>query len=61
MKATINEREFEAIERFKKVMLGSHYINIMVRKDGEDLWFEGDWLKRLLPQVEILKEREDDV
>jgi hypothetical protein len=40
----------------KDILPQSHYIDIRVRLNGEYYWFEGDFLKQVLSDVEFKKE-----
>ena len=44
----INELQKESIERLRKTLEWSHYANVVVRKDGQDIVFEADWLRDAL-------------
>ena len=45
----LNKPEVETVQKLKK-LIGHGYktIDILVRKDGKDYVFEGDWIARLL-------------
>ena len=38
----------EALAKLERIR-GSHYVDILIRKDGQTIWIEGDFLKNLLP------------
>lgn len=43
-----NEPEAATISRLEALVRhGYKFIDIKVRKDGQETWFEGDWLARL--------------
>lgn len=41
------------IALLKSILNGSHFIDIRVRHNGQFYWFEADWLKRVMPNVEL--------
>lgn len=37
----------DELDRLQDQLRGSHYVNLQVRRDGQDVYYEADWLKRL--------------
>lgn len=44
----MNRRELNTVHELEKKAKGAHSVDIKVRADGQDFWFEGDWLLELL-------------
>ncbi len=44
----------------KKVLPQSHFVDIRVRLNGKYYWFEGDFLKQIMPYVKIKQKYEND-
>lgn len=44
----INSSQIESIGEMKKILNDSHYIDIIIRHNGMDKRFEGDFLKYIL-------------
>jgi len=40
----------------RDIVPSSHFIDIRVRYNGEYYWFEGDFIKYILPHLELIKE-----
>lgn len=40
----------------KDILPGSHFVDIRVRLDGRYYWFEGDFIKQILPEITFNKE-----
>lgn len=38
----------EEIQRLLALLKGADGVDIKIRKDGQDIWFEADWLEREL-------------
>ena len=47
-----------AQNKLKEILKGNHYVDILVRKNGQDVHFEGDFLKEFLdtPLEEVKEE-----
>jgi hypothetical protein len=43
----INEPQARSIQRLVRMAKRAHMLDIKVRINGEDVWFEGDWIKWL--------------
>lgn len=41
----------ESIAELREALRGRHEVNIHIRKDGQDLYFEADWLDELLDKL----------
>lgn len=41
---SINDLQRESIQKLVKHAKGAHYINVYIRKNGQDYHFEADWL-----------------
>jgi hypothetical protein len=50
---------FGANQLLKDIIPQSHIIDIRVRMDGKYYWFEGDFLKQVLPNVEFIRIEKD--
>lgn len=50
----VNSAQAESIEKLRKAVHGMHFANIGIRKNGQDLRFEVDWIKHVLPLIEII-------
>lgn len=48
---SLNEPQRETLARLRKALRGAHYTNVCVRKDGQDMWFEADWLRNALDSL----------
>ena len=47
-------RKSEIIEKLRSMNLNqAHYVDIVVRINGEDRRYEGDWLKEFLELLEV--------
>ncbi len=44
----LNELQEESLEKLKQACKGAHFINVVVRKNGQDLIFQIDYLPKLL-------------
>jgi hypothetical protein len=44
----MNRLEREEFERLRASLRGADKIDVRVRKDAQDLWFEADWLADIL-------------
>jgi hypothetical protein len=40
-------------QKLKDIANHSHFIDIRVRYDGQYYWFDGDWLKDVLSNIEF--------
>lgn len=47
----LNEWQLDSLQELAKAVRGMHNADIQVRKDGQDIWFQADWLKWLLPEI----------
>ncbi len=45
---SLNEPQQDSIDKLRKTLEWSHYVNVIVRKDGQDHHFEADWLRDAL-------------
>lgn len=45
--------DFGANQLLKEISNNAHYIDIRVRLNGKFYWFEGDFLKRILQEVDF--------
>jgi hypothetical protein len=45
--ANMDQRREEQIDEMLKKLRGAHFTNLLIRKDGQDLNEEGDWIKNL--------------
>lgn len=60
---SLNEPQRQTVDRLRRTLFWSSYTNLMVRKDGENHWFEVDWLRDALdrlcgphPEIERIKQ-----
>jgi len=44
----VNAPQAESIERLIKRAKGAHMIDVKVRINGHDEWFEADWIKHMI-------------
>lgn len=44
----LNEPQTDTIDRLRHKLRGAHYVDVVVRKDGQDHHFECDWLRHAL-------------
>lgn len=44
----MNELQFDDVQKLRKFVIGAHYVNLVVRKNGNNTVFEADWLKEVL-------------
>jgi len=44
---TVNKLQANSIDRLIQTAKHAHYVNVVVRINGEDKVFEADWLKHL--------------
>lgn len=44
-KLSLNELQYNSINKLRETLRWSHSTDIIVRKDGQDFHFEGDWLR----------------
>lgn len=51
MSITVDDN-FGSQQLLKDIIGQSHMVDIRVRLDGQYYWFEGDYLKQILPHVE---------
>lgn len=49
----LNEPQLETLRRLKRWINGAHYTDICMRINGEDQWYQGDWLKYMLAELEL--------
>jgi hypothetical protein len=54
----LNEPQMESLYKLAKAVRGMHYANIVVRNNGQDVHFEADWLKHLMPLLCPEEEKE---
>lgn len=47
----MNKLQIEDIRKLVDTLRGSHEVDIKVRKDAQDIWFEADWLEEILKQL----------
>ena len=59
MKLKIDDN-FGCRQLMKDIAPHTHFIEIRIRYDGDYYWFEGDWLKTVLPHLKF-KRIEHDV
>lgn len=53
MKLEINKPQQETISLLKNVLPKAHMIDIKVRINGEDRYYEADWLKQAIKDIEL--------
>lgn len=44
----MNELQYDDVIRLRKLLHGAHYVDVQVRKNGQDHHFECDFLKEVL-------------
>jgi len=44
----LNEPQRQTLDRLRRTLFWSSRTDVMVRKDGQDHWFEADWLRDAL-------------
>lgn len=47
----LNEPQMQTIRELLKLLPSAHEVDVTVRIDGQDKWFEADWLYALLREV----------
>lgn len=47
----LNEPQRESLDQLRLTLLGSRHSDVRVRKDGQDHWFEVDWLRDALDHL----------
>lgn len=47
--AKLNELQVDTINRLIQRCKGAHYVDVLVRINGQDERFQADWLKHLKP------------
>ena len=52
-KLDLNFLEIETIQTIKSMINDSHYIDIIVRHNGQDKLFEADFLKKFLRKIDL--------
>jgi hypothetical protein len=50
----VNEPQQRDIDELLRILPGAHYVDVVVRIDGQDKHFEADWLYALLREVSEL-------
>lgn len=45
----LNHIQQRSIERLVELCAQAHYVDVKVRINGEDKWFQVDWIKHLEP------------
>lgn len=50
----VNSAQADSIERLRKTIHGMHFANVTIRKDGKNIDFQIDWIKHILPLIEIV-------
>lgn len=51
IKLDLNEPQRETLNRIKGMIPGSHWLNLIVRYEGENYLFEADFLKNLILKI----------
>lgn len=46
----LNDPQRESVQKLIPVLWAAHYTDIIVRVNGEDRRYQGDWLKHLFPR-----------
>ena len=47
-----NELQWKSISELARILPGTSYVNIIIRYEGENKHFEGDWLKAISKVIE---------
>ncbi len=62
----LNEYQRETINLVRLALFWSSHTDVKIRKDGQDLWFEADWLRHALdalcgPHPEIERRKQEAI
>ena len=44
----LNQKQAESIKGLIEIAKHAHYVNVLVRINGRDEWYEIDWLKHMV-------------
>ena len=47
----LNEPQKETLAKLKKILPGSHFVDLKIRYNGETIYFEADFLKDIIKQL----------